>query len=68
MSGFWGPLLLQIPPFGDRAHFVRAKVMVHEYCDGGMAVFHEGKRKLGVYDRDGNLLEEAKEIKRVALG
>ena len=33
-----------------------------------MAVFHEGKRKLGVYDRDGNLLEEAKEIKRVALG
>ena len=30
-------------------------IMVHEYECGGMAVVHEGKRKLGVYDREGNL-------------
>ena len=59
---------LQVPPVGDRAHFVRAKVMVHEYEDGRMAVVHEGKRKLGVYDGDGSLIEEAKQIRRVALG
>ena len=33
-----------------------------------MAVVHEGKRKLGVYDGDGSLIEEAKQIRRVALG
>ena len=59
---------LQIPPVGDRAHFVRAKVMVHEYEDGTMAVVHAGKRKLGVYDREGNLVEEAEEIKKAAFG
>ncbi len=59
---------LQIPPVGDRAHFVRAKVMVHEYECGGMAVVHEGKRKLGVYDREGNLVEEAEKMKRAASG
>jgi len=32
---------------GDRAHFVRAKVIVHEYEDGSMALVHEGKRRLG---------------------
>ena len=42
--------------------------MVHEYEDGRMAVVHEGKRKLGVYDGDGSLIEEAKQIRRVALG
>ena len=59
---------LQIPPVGDRAHFVRAKVMVHEYEDGTMAVVHAGKRKLGVYDREGNLVEGAEEIKKAAFG
>ena len=33
-----------------------------------MAVVHEGKRKLGVYDRDGNLVEEAEEIRKAAFG
>lgn len=59
---------LQIPPVGDRAHFVRAKVMVHEYEDGRMAVVHERRRKLGVYDREGNLVEEGEVMKRVAAG
>lgn len=57
---------LQIPPVKDRYHFVRAKVMVHEYEDGSMAVVHGGKRKLGVYDREGNLTEEAQEVRRAA--
>ncbi len=55
---------LQIPPVKDRYHFVRAKVMVHEYEDGRMAVVHGRKRKLGVYDRAGNLIEEAEEIRK----
>lgn len=59
---------LQIPPVGDRAHFVRAKVMVHEYEDGSMGVFHEGKRRLGFYDREGNLVEEAEEMRKAASG
>jgi hypothetical protein len=29
---------LQIPPAKDRYHFVRAKVMVHEYSDGSMSI------------------------------
>ena len=57
---------LQIPAVRDRAHFVRAKVMVHEYGDGSMAVVHERKRKLGVHDREGNLTEEAQEVRRAA--
>lgn len=59
---------LQIPAVKDRHHFVRAKVMVHEYEDGSMAVVHGGKRKLGAYDRDGNLVEEAEEMRRAAAG
>ena len=59
---------LQIPPVGDRAHFVRAEVMVHEYEDGRMAVVHEGKRRLGFYDREGNLVEETERRRKVASG
>ena len=59
---------LQIPPVEDRAHFVRAKVVVHEYGDGSMAVVHEGKRRLGFYDREGNLVEEVEQKRRVASG
>ena len=59
---------LQIPPVGDRAHFVRAKVVVHEYEDGSMAVVHEGKRRLGFYNREGNLVEEVEQRRKVASG
>lgn len=36
----WNGKRLQIPPHPVRAHFVRAKVRVHEYPDGELAVFH----------------------------
>ena len=47
---------LQIPPNKYRCHYVRAKVMVHRYRDGSLAVFH-GPRKLANYDRYGKLVE-----------
>ena len=36
----WKRRRLQIPPHPARAHFVRAKVRVHEYPTGDLAVFH----------------------------
>jgi hypothetical protein len=36
----WNGRRLQIPPHPARAHFVRAKVRVHEYPDGELAIFH----------------------------
>jgi transposase len=36
----WNGKRLQIPPHPARAHFVRAKVRVHEYPDGQLAIFH----------------------------
>jgi transposase len=36
----WNGRRLQIPPHSSRAHFVRAKVKVHEYPDGTLAIFH----------------------------
>ena len=43
---------LQIPPQRHRCHYVHAKVSVHEYEDGGFAVFH-GTLRLGRYDASG---------------
>ncbi len=36
----WRGRRLQIPPHPARAHFVRARVRVHEYADGALALFH----------------------------
>ena len=36
----WKGARLQIPAHPARAHFVRAKVRVHEYPDGELAIFH----------------------------
>ena len=47
---------LQIPADRHRHHYVKAKVRVHEYPDGGLAVFH-GPRCLCRYDADGETLE-----------
>lgn len=47
---------LQIPPSPMRPHFVRAKVRVHDYPDGTMAIFH-GPRVLASYTADGALIE-----------
>ncbi|MDH3975899.1 MAG: ISNCY family transposase [Deltaproteobacteria bacterium] len=52
---------LQIPKDKYRFHYVKAKVRVHRYSDGSLAVFH-GPRKLSVYNCEGQL----KKIKKAA--
>ncbi|MDH4285882.1 MAG: ISNCY family transposase [Gallionella sp.] len=47
-------LSLQIPADRHRCHYVKAKVRVHRYADGNLAVFH-GPRKLAGYDREGKM-------------
>ena len=51
--------VLQIPQDRHRHHYVRAKVRVHEYPDGHLAVFH-GPRRLAAYGADGTAKEKAK--------
>lgn len=50
-------LTLQIPPDRHRFHYVRAKVRIHEYPEGGLAIFH-GPRRLAEYTAKGELLTE----------
>ena len=50
---------LQIPESPLRPHFVKATVKVHQYPDGGLAVFH-GRRCLGRYDNAGAPIGEAR--------
>jgi hypothetical protein len=52
-------LVLQIPEQKHRRHYVKARVRVHEYPDGGLALFH-GPRQLASYDAAGALTEEVK--------
>ena len=49
-------LALQIPPDRHRHHYVKARVRVHEYPDGTLAVFH-GPRCLARYQADGEPIE-----------
>jgi hypothetical protein len=49
---------LQIPEHRHRRHFVKAKVRVHHYPDGRLALFH-GPRRLADYRPDGTLIEQA---------
>ena len=49
-------LRLQLPESRARAHYVKARVKVHEYPDGTLAVFH-GPRLLVRYDAAGQALE-----------
>ena len=49
-------LSLQIPKQKQRCHYMKAKVRVHEYQDGCLAVFH-GPRRLADYDATGQLIE-----------
>ncbi len=44
-------MTLQIPEDRHRYHYVKAKVRVHEYPDGHLAVFHS-PRRLAVYEAD----------------
>ena len=58
-------LSLQIPPDRHRHHYVKAKVRVHEYPDGRMALFH-GPRCLARYRPDGRLIDEVGNAKTAA--
>jgi transposase len=49
-------LSLQIPPSPIRPHFVKARVRVHDYPDGTLAIFH-GPRCLARYRSDGSPLD-----------
>jgi transposase len=48
---------LQIPPSGQRPHFVKAKVRVHQYPDGTLAIFH-GPRRIAGYSAQGSELDD----------
>ncbi|MCP4383754.1 MAG: hypothetical protein GY798_20470 [Hyphomicrobiales bacterium] len=47
---------LQIPADRHRHHYVKARVRVHEYPDGALAVFH-GPRCLARYQADGSPID-----------
>jgi hypothetical protein len=49
-------LFLQLPADRHRCHYVKAKVRVHRYPDGRLAVFH-GPRRLADYNAEGKLLK-----------
>lgn len=51
-------LTLQIPADRHRCHYVKAKVRVHHYASGNLAVFH-GPRRLADYDRQGHLIKRS---------
>ena len=48
-------LILQIPADRHRCHYVKAKVRVHRYASGDLAVFH-GPRRLADYDPEGKAI------------
>ena len=50
-------LSLQIPEHAHRHHFVKAKVRVHDYPDGTLAIFH-GPRCLARYDQQGKPIDD----------
>jgi transposase len=52
----WKRLSLQIPPSSLRSHFARAKVRIHEYPDGRLAVFW-GPHRLADYDAEGRPID-----------
>jgi transposase len=52
----WQTLSLQLPPSRLRPHFVKAKVRVHAYPDGQLAVFW-GPHRLADYEPDGTILQ-----------
>ena len=58
-------LSLQIPPDRHRHHYVKARVRVHEYPDGRLAIFH-GPRCLARYQADGRLIGESENAKTAA--
>lgn len=62
----WHRLQLQLPPSRLRAHFVKAKVRVHEYPDATLAVYW-GPHRLADYDAAGGLVEPVPSVGRPDL-
>jgi transposase len=62
----WHRLQLQLPPSRLRAHFVKAKVRVHEYPDGTLAVYW-GPHRLADYDVAGVLADPVPAVGAPAL-
>jgi hypothetical protein len=61
----YGGLVLQIPEQKHRRHYVKARVRMHDYPDGRLAVFH-GPRQLASYKADGALIEAQEGTKKSA--
>jgi transposase len=61
----WAGMRLQLPESPLRRHYVQAKVKVHAYPDGTLAVLH-GPRVIGRYSGDGVLLAEPATAKPVS--
>ena len=57
-------LILQLPQSPIRHHYVKARVRVHEYPDGSLAIFH-GPGKLADYSKKGEIISD-KQMKRAA--
>ena len=57
--------VLQIPKDRHRHHYVKAKVKVHEYPDGTLAIFY-GPRRLARYRADGCEIKEENTAKQAA--
>lgn len=57
--------VLQLPEQRHRRHFVRGSVTVHQYPDGGLAIFH-GPRRLASYTADGALAIEENQARSAA--
>lgn len=51
----FGKVILQLPPGGDRRHYIRCPVVVHELINGRLAISYQGKR-IALFDQQGNLL------------
>jgi hypothetical protein len=56
----WHRLSLQLPPSRLRPHFMKAKVRVHEYPDGELAVFW-GPHRLADYDANGTIIQQQRQ-------
>jgi hypothetical protein len=56
----WHRLSLQLPSSRLRPQFVKAKLRVHEYPDGQLAVFW-GPHRLADYDADGTIIQQERQ-------
>lgn len=60
-------LVLQIPQTKQRQHYVRCPVLVHELCDGNLAISYQGQL-LGTYTNQGELIIQKKKTNKKKAG